>query len=233
MSGPPPTEADRVREVYAERARRGLDERYGLENPANRYLFARREEALLRLLSEHGLRDLAKTRIIDVGCGNGGVLADFVRYGADPALMAGIDLLPDRIEAAGSRLPGADLRVGDATSLPFDDASFDIALQFTLLSSVLDGAVRAQIARETLRVLRPGGALVWYDFTWNPTNRDVRGIGLRELRALYAGCQVDAQRVTLAPPLTRLLARRSTRLCRMLEVAPFLRTHLLAIARRL
>lgn len=229
MSAPTHDEAERVRAAYAERARRGLDERYSLADPANLYLFQRRERELLRLLSRNGLRDLSRARVIDVGCGSGGVLLDFARYGAAPSLMAGVDLLPERIDAARERLPAADLRCGDATSLPFDGASFDIALQFTLLSSVLDDAARRAIASETLRVLRPGGVVVWYDFTWNPGNRDTRGVGLAELRRLYAGCRIDAMRTTLAPPIARPLARRSFTLCRALESMPFLRSHLLAV----
>jgi SAM-dependent methyltransferase len=146
--------------------------------------------------------------------------------------MAGVDLLPERIDAAGERLPAVDLRVGDATALPFDDASFDVALQFTLLSSVLNEAARRAIVSETLRVLRPGGAVVWYDFTWNPRNRDTRGIGMGELRRLYEGCGIDAVRTTLAPPITRRLARRSFTLCRMLEAAPVLRSHVLGVIRK-
>jgi hypothetical protein len=79
-----------------------------------------------------------------------------------------------------------------------------------------------------MRVLRPGGLLVVYDFTWNPLNRDVRGVNAGTLRALYPSCAVDARRVTLAPPITRLLARHSLSACSALERVPFLRSHILA-----
>ena len=219
------SEAERIREAYARRAERGLDERYSLADPANRYLFRRRERSLLALLKRRGLLPLADKRILDVGCGNGEVLRDFLRYGAGPRLIAGVDLLPDRVSAAAVRTPPIACSVGDATALPFPDATFDIALQFTLLSSVLDDETRRRIASETARVLRPRGTLIWYDFIWNPGNRDVRGIGLSEVRALYPSCEFDASRVTLAPPISRRLARVSTTLCRVLEAVPWLRSH--------
>jgi SAM-dependent methyltransferase len=221
-------ETDRIREAYARRAERGADDRYSLDDPANRYLFERRERELIGLLARHDLLPLTGRDIIDVGCGNGALLRDLVRLGADAERCHGVDLLPDRVEAAREADPRMIVRTGDASSLPYADATFDIALQFTLLSSVLDDAMRRAIAAETLRVLRPGGLLVWYDFTWNPGNRDTRGIGLAELRRLYTGCQIEARRVTLAPPITRRLARISPALCRALETLPLLRSHLLA-----
>ena len=222
------SEPERIREAYARRAQRGLDNRYSLADPANLYLFQRRERALLGLLRRRGLLPLADTKIIDVGCGTGELLASFVRYGASPNDLAGVDLLEERIATACGRYPSIDFRAGDAQRLPFDDESFDIALQFTLLSSVLDEEVRRNIAAETLRVLRPGGIIVWYDFIWNPANRDTRGIALGELRELYRGCPIDARRVTLAPPISRRLAPFSWTLCRLLEAAPFLCSHYLA-----
>ncbi len=225
-------ETDRIRDAYARRAGRGLDERYSLDDPANRYLFACRERDLVALLRRQGLLPLDGRAIIDVGCGNGALLRDFVRFGADPARCIGIDLLQERIDAARERDPRMTLTSGDASALPYPDASFDIALQFTLLSSVLDAPMRRAIASETMRVLRPGGVLIWYDFLWNPGNRDVRGIRLGELRELYPRCAIDARRVTLAPPLTRRLARTSPALCRALEALPLLRSHYLAMVRK-
>jgi SAM-dependent methyltransferase len=226
------SETERIRDAYARRAARGADERYSLEDPANRYLFARRERDLIALLRRHALMPPAGRDIIDVGCGNGALLRDLLRLGADAERCHGIDLLPERIDAARAAEPRMTLTAGDASSLPYPDASFDIALQFTLLSSVLDPSMRRAIASETLRVLRPGGVLIWYDFIWNPANRDVRGIGIPELRRLYPGCRIDARRATLAPPIARRLVRISPALCSALEAVPLLRSHYLAALRK-
>ena len=225
-------ETERIRDAYTRRTERGADERYSLDDPANRYLFEGRERDLVALLDRHALLPLSGREIIDVGCGNGALLRDLVRLGADAERCHGLDLLPERIDGARERDSRMDLRAGDASSLPYPDATFDIALQFTLLSSVLDRAMRRAIATETVRVLRPSGVLIWYDFVWNPGNRDTRGIGLAELRRLYPDCSIDARRVTLAPPITRRLARLSPHACRALEAIPRLRSHIMAAVQK-
>ena len=58
-----------------------------------------------------------------------------------------------------------------------------------------------------LRVLRPGGYVMWYDFfVKNPANPDVRGVGRAEIEYLFNGCAVELQRITVAAPLGRAIA---------------------------
>src|SRR5688500_3135282 len=125
-------EADRVRTAYERRARLGLDARYDYWQPANLFIYQARERAVLKLMTEAGMLPLDGRRILDVGCGDGAVLRDMVRYGADPTLLAGIDLLPDRVDRARELMPGALINAADARHLAFEDASFDIVLAFTL-----------------------------------------------------------------------------------------------------
>lgn len=226
------TEIERIREAYGRRVERGADERYSLTDPANLYLFQRRERELLGLLRRHRLVPLSSRRVIDIGCGNGEVLLDFVRYGADPARLSGVDLLESRVGAARARSPRAGFLVANAAQLPYRDETFDIALQFTLLSSVLDPALRRRIADEALRVLSPSGTLIVYDFVWNPRNHDVRGVGLQELRHLYSDCELDPRRVTLAPPVSRRLVRFSWLLAEIVEAVPIMRSHYLVAIRK-
>jgi SAM-dependent methyltransferase len=168
--------------------------------------------------------------VLDVGCGDGAVLHDCLRYGARVEDLSGVDLLPDRIESARARLPGARLEVGDGQSLPFESESFDIVLGFTLLSSVLDDDARGRLAAEMLRVARPGGLIVLYEFWVNPFNRDTRPLKHDDVRSLFAGHTVGFSRTTLAPPITRALARLpgGWLACTALEMIPFVNTHYLA-----
>jgi hypothetical protein len=69
---------------------------------------------------------------------------------------------------------------------------------------------------------------VSYDFRINPLNPDTRGLGRRELRALFPGHGIEARTVTLAPPIARLVAPRSYGLAAALQALMPLRTHLLA-----
>ncbi len=194
---------------------------------ADRYIHYSRDRALLALLRRHGIETLAGPRILEVGCGGGSLLRTLLHYGADGDRLTGIDIASATIAGAGASLPGTPLAVANAAALPYRDASFDVTFAFTSLTSMLDQREREQAAVETLRVLRPGGLLVVYDFWVNPLNRTTRSLRPNELRALFAGSRVEVERVTLAPPIVRALGGRPS-LCRQLERLPWLRSHLLA-----
>src|SRR5919197_544033 len=109
------------------------------------------------------LPPLAGRRVLEVGCGAGQLLADLETLGAPRDRLAGIDLVPDRVAAARARLQGAEIREGDAASLPWEDGSFDVVVQSMMLSSVLDPAVRTAATREMARVVASEGVGVSYD----------------------------------------------------------------------
>jgi hypothetical protein len=74
---------------------------------------------------------------------------------------------------------------------------------------------------------------LWYDLRVNnPRNPDVRRVGREEIAALFPGCRLTLRRVTLAPPLARLLAARAGTLARVLAAVPALRTHHLGVLRK-
>ena len=224
-------EADRIAAEYARRAAAIPAERYSPAAPAQLLLRQSRERAVLAALRRTGMLPLAGRRILDVGCGTGQWLADFETWGADRDRLAGIDLLPERVAAATARLtPGADLREGDAGSLPWPPGRFDVVLQSTVFSSILDAGMRTAVAAEMARVLAPGGVILWNDFFLdNPRNRAVRGIGKREIAALFPGFELTLRRVTLAAPLARAIAPRSHLAAVLLEAAQVLNTHYVGV----
>ncbi|MBU6429192.1 MAG: methyltransferase domain-containing protein, partial [Cyanobacteria bacterium REEB65] len=140
-------ERQRIAEVYGDRARTLKADHYSLFESANLHRLQGRERATLRMLRRHDLADLSSKRILEVGCGAGGELLRLVGWGADPASLAGVDLLTDRVARARHLLPHADLHVGDARALPFAAATFDLVMQLTVFSSVLDPAIRLAIAQ--------------------------------------------------------------------------------------
>jgi SAM-dependent methyltransferase len=167
--------------------------------------------------------------VLDVGCGDGGYLRRLVSWGAEPGLLAGVDLLAERVARARRIEPCLDVRQADASVLPFEDTSFDLAFQLTVFSSILDPAMRQAVAREMARVLRPGGAVVSYDFRVARDRQNTRPLRVGELRELFPDFTVDARRVTLVPPLARIVAHWSWLLCELLEAVPLLRTHELVV----
>jgi len=150
-----------------------------------------------------------------------------------PENLYGIDLLADRIETAKKLSPHLNLYLGSATDLPFEDKFFDIVIQFTVFTSILDYSMKQKIAKEMLRVLKPDGIIIWYDY-WisKPTNPDVKGVGKQEIKKLFPNCKFEFHRITLAPPIARLLVPISWMLCELLEKIRIFNTHYLAIIKK-
>ena len=220
-------ETDAVRDRYARRA--AADDRYRLTNPAALMAMQERQRAMLALFARRGFADLAALRLLEVGSGGGGNLLELLQLGFLPEHLAGIELLPERHAAARARLPESlQLVCGDASSEQVAPRSRDIVLVSTVFSSLLDDAFQQRLAAAMWRWLKPGGGVLWYDFSVdNPRNRDVRGVPLARIRALFPEAQVESRRVTLAPPLARAVCRVHPRLYTLCNALPPLRTHLL------
>lgn len=221
-------ELDAIAERYARRAQIGAD-RYNRLNPAVHAMVQERQTALLRLLARQGIHDLSARKVLEVGCGSGANLQELMQLGAAPENLVGNELLPDRLEVARARLPQAvALHAGDATQLGFGDASFDIVYQSTVFSSILDDGLQERLAAAMWRWARPGGGVLWYDFTFdNPRNPDVRGVKVARIRQLFPEGRLTVRRVTLAPPIARRVAPVHPSLYGVFNALPFLRTHVL------
>lgn len=189
-----------------------------------------RQRALLQLLARQGFTDLSELRVAEVGCGAGGNLLELLRLGFAPQHLQGLELLSERHAQARAALPAAtQVWLGDATDAPIASGSLDLVLQYTVFTSLLDEGFQQHLADAMWRWLRPGGAVLWYDFTFNnPRNADVRGVPLARVRQLFPQAQIEHCRVTLAPPLARAVCRVHPALYTVFNAVPLLRTHLLA-----
>lgn len=230
----PVDERERIVAEFTRRSTKIPADYYALDRPANRFLYQRYTATARAMLEGCSLPPMSEANVLEVGCGDAQWLVELRAWGASPANLHGIDLDAAHIERARARQPGIDLRVGDACSLPWADGEFDLVIQSTVFTSILSGEMRKDVAREIVRVLKPNGVVLWYDFVYdNPTNRNVRGIRVREVQKLFPGLVVNFRRVTLAPPLARLVVPLSETLARSLYSIPFLRTHIIATLRRL
>lgn len=221
-------EPQSVRERYARRA--AQDPRYSLLNPAALLALQERQRAMLALFKQLGFADLSVLRLHEVGSGTGSNLVEFLLMGFAPENLSGVELLAERHATARARLPEAvSLAQGDALALSPPTGSVDIVLQATVFSSLLDDAFQQQLAESMWAAVKPGGGVLWYDFTVNnPRNPDVRGVPLSRLRQLFPQAQVRARRVTLAPPIARALVPIHPALYAVTNALPLLRTHVLA-----
>ena len=111
--------------------------------------------------SQTALIELVEPRreeaVLDVGTGSGGLALLAARTGAD---VTGIDIAEDGIERARARArdEGLNVRfdVGDAQSLPYSDAAFDVVVS---TFGVIFATDQRQAARELARVCKVGGRL--------------------------------------------------------------------------
>ena len=224
-------ELDRIRRVYDERALTDYGDRYTYFDPGNLFLTQDREAAVLCALRRSGFSPLTGRDILEVGCGTGQWLRQFVQWGADPERLVGIELDPVRV-AQARRLSPASVRIleGDAAETGIPSGSFDLVYQSVVFTSILNMGVRRALAREMLRLLKPQGIALWYDFRVdNPHNPDVQAVGRAEIRELFAQCDISFRSVGLAPFLARRIAPFSRVACEVLGLIPGLNTHVLAV----
>jgi ubiquinone/menaquinone biosynthesis C-methylase UbiE len=225
------SEETRIKSVYEQRQG---SSRYSWFKQDQLFRMHELERDILAILSSKGLGHLHDKKILEIGCGQGHWLREFIKWGACPENMTGIDLLPDRVTKARQLCPqGVEIQCGNAACIAFHNESFDFVLQFTVFSSILDLNVKEVLAREMLRVLKRHGVILWYDLRVNnPDNADVRGIGKQEIARLFPNCRIDLRRVTVAPPLSRLLAPYSWLGCYALERLRIFNTHYLGVIQK-
>lgn len=120
--------------------------------------------ALLSRLQIYGI-GLAGQHLIDIGTGTGTLARQFAQQGCD---VTGLDTAPEQLEQARQLDQASGVlvhyRVGCAEYLPFKDQSVDVVTA----GQCWHWFDAPQVARECLRILKPGGTLVICHFDWLP-----------------------------------------------------------------
>jgi ubiquinone/menaquinone biosynthesis C-methylase UbiE len=226
------SESERIARAYEHLEARG-GSRWSLGNAGNRMILAERRRVFRRLLEEGAFSPLAVRRILEVGSGTGGELAWLMELGATPAQIIGVDLLADRVAIARREHPEIDFRQGNAEHLELEDAGFDLVMAITIFSSILDRTMAANVASEIVRVMRPGGALLWYDVRYDSvSNPSVKAVSRSRVRDLFPALRGDLRSVTVLPPLARRLGPATRLLYPMLASLPPLRSHLVGLLQK-
>lgn len=188
-----------------------------------------KERAFVKWIKYAGMAPVHSKKVLEIGCGSGGNLLQFIKMGFNPDNLTGNELLQDKILIAKNRLPcQVNLIPGDASTLDLEEGAFDIVFQSTVFTSVLDHNLQKTIAQKMWKLTKQGGGILWYDFTYdNPNNPDVKGVTIKRIKELFPEGNMKVWRVTLAPPISRLVTKIHPFLYGFFNVFPFLRTHVL------
>ena len=192
-------------------ARKGADRNDLLGNPEvvfQTFAVDRANIAALR----HIEIDRTIARVLDVGCGNGASLLQFIRLGFNPSNLTGVDLDAERIARAKAELPGIDFRTESADRLPFADESFDLVVESTMLGTLDSKPLLSGIASEMLRVTRKGGHIMLIDWRYSREGSGVKtAINPAKIADLFdvgrATSVVAREPGMLVPPIGRRVSR--------------------------
>ena len=147
-----------------------------LASPVNLFLYLRRKEVLKLAGSIKG------KKILDVGCGSGVFLLEFIKMGAT---VVGIDYSQKMLSMAEAELKlykisrnKYKLILANATNLPLNNKSFDLVLA-TGLTDYMTDQDDLKFLQEAVRVLKPNGSLiVSFPVEKSPFSFMRKGIGL-------------------------------------------------------
>lgn len=154
----------------------------------------RQRDRLLSLVDWRG-----DESVLDIGCGRGLLLIGVAQrlttgkaIGID--IWSQVDLSDNRQEATLENVQRAgvgervEVRDGDARTLPFADASFDVIVSSLVLHNIVGHEGREQAVREIARVLKPGGRVAVLDLRHTRDYvRVLRECGLPDARREIAG----------------------------------------------
>jgi len=103
------------------------------------------------------LQPTPSSRVLDIGCGSGRPVARTLV--AAGHRVVGVDISDVQIEKARENVPTAEFIRGDATTLEFDDASFDAVVSFyTFIHLPLEEQL--PLLKKVSGWLKPGGVFV-------------------------------------------------------------------------
>jgi ubiquinone/menaquinone biosynthesis C-methylase UbiE len=220
-------EVENLVSIYQKR--KNLKDLYNPLNPFEIMSFQEKERTLIRWINYSGLKHIESKSLLEIGCGNGSNLLEFIKLGFSPENLTGNELQNERLLEAEKKLPSVtNLVEGNALDLHLPDESFDIVFQSLVFSSILNKEFQKKLAAKMWDFIKPGGGILWYDFIYNnPWNKDVVGIPVRRVKELFQSRKIKIWKLTLIPPLGRALVKIHPGLYTLFNFFYFTRTHVL------
>jgi ubiquinone/menaquinone biosynthesis C-methylase UbiE len=117
--------------------------------------------------------DVKKGKFLEVGCGNGLLLRNFVTVFSE---VYGVDLSDELVEVAKKEVPQAKIFISEGKNLNFPDNTFDCAVANSIYQYFPDEKYALEVTQEMLRVVKRGGKIYI---------GDVYNLGLKSIYERY------------------------------------------------
>lgn len=193
-------------------------------NVGDKLIKKERDESIYQFLINN--KNFSKrNEILDFGCGEGFIMDQLVNWGVDRDQLTGVDVSEKRIKKAKSRFDSLKfLHIND--KIPFSDDKFTLIVISTVFSSITSNSNRVFWAHEIDRVLKKGGAIIFYDMKVNnPFNFKTKKISKNELKNLFKNYSIKTKSLTVLPQLSRIISLFSPNIYPFLTKLRFLHTH--------
>lgn len=196
-------EVKKIQERYQRRDRKGLSGRY----VNNRYeILSRteRESVYTGIITDHFKCPPTELSVLEIGAGTGVNILYFQNLGIPDEQIHANELLDERVGILRKKFSGINIYSGNALDIP-NNVRFDVVMQSLVFTSVLDKKFKSKLSQKLIGLTSSNGLILWYDFIYdNPFNRDVKGIGKKEIKSYFPGFKMDFFRVTVVPPVGRM-----------------------------
>ncbi|MGL4599579.1 MAG: hypothetical protein ACRCYO_18790, partial [Bacteroidia bacterium] len=220
---------DEIRQTYANRKN---DPRVMEQGTFTHFItsIVREREALYAQVLKQTFTDLSKIKLLEIGAGGGHNLHFFHQLGIPMENLFANELLEDRQTMIRERFPQMTLFAGDARDID-ESMQYDVIFQSTVFTSLPTDTLRNEIAVKMIRLVKPNGLILSYDFRYNnPNNKNVRAFTKKQIQETFGkNAAIQFYPVTLAPPIGRRIGKLYTIVNTLF---PFLRSHLIAAIRK-
>ena len=112
-----------------------------------------REQLLEHVLSYFNLVDHKDYRVLDIGCGFGGLIIALQQHFEN---VYGIEIIKERAKWAQKRAPNSKIICGSAINLPWPDQHFDLVFSTDVFEHI-SFTEQKIAAYELMRILKPNG----------------------------------------------------------------------------
>lgn len=222
------TEFENLIKIYHLRDKE-LADRYNPLKPHIYLTVQEKERKIIKLIQSENLIPLSDKKIFEVGCGNGSNLLFLLKIGFHPQNIIANELIKERAQIARTILPDQiKILGGNFLDIELPQEHFDIVSQSLVMSSIIQDELRIKIANRMWTIVKCGGGILWYDFVYNnPQNPYVKRVNIADVRNLFPEATIKFWRLTLAPPVSRVLTRIHPGFYHIANLFPFFRTHIL------